>query len=59
LAGWAVGTAAIWSALFTVGNFLYGRLNYAFILLGIFIVSGSILLRVINRIWSNNRAKAT
>ena len=31
----------IWSALFTVGNFLYGRTNYALILGGIFAVSGS------------------
>jgi Na+/proline symporter len=28
LIGWATGTATIWSALFTVGNFLYGRLTY-------------------------------
>jgi len=57
LVGWASGTAVIWSSLFTVGNFLYGRRNYAFMLLGVFIVSGLILLRVINRLWSNNHVK--
>jgi SSS family solute:Na+ symporter len=58
LVGWTSGVATIWSALFTVGNFLYGRLNYAFILLAVFVVSGLVLIRVINRLWSNNRAKA-
>jgi len=51
LVGWVSGSLTIWSALFAVGNFLYGRLTYAFILLGVFIVSGSVLLRVINRLW--------
>ena len=46
----------IWSALFTVGNFLYGRLGYAFGLLGVFIASGFVLLRVINRVWSDSSA---
>jgi hypothetical protein len=36
-----------------VGNFLYGRTNYALILLAVFAVSGSALLYVINRLWSD------
>jgi hypothetical protein len=36
-----------------VGNFLYGRTDTAFTLLGIFVVSGSALLYVINRLWSD------
>jgi Na+/proline symporter len=51
LVGWVSGSLTIWSALFAVGNFLYGRWTYAFILLGVFIVSGSVLLRVMNRLW--------
>jgi len=54
LVGWVTGCSAIWSALFTVGNFLYGRLGYAWALLGIFIVSAVTLAYVINRIWSEN-----
>jgi SSS family solute:Na+ symporter len=54
LIGWVSGTTVIWSALFTVGNFLYGRTNYALMLLGIFIISGLVLLRVINRLWAKN-----
>jgi solute:Na+ symporter, SSS family len=52
LLGWVSGCAMIWSALFTVGNFLYGRIDYAAILLGVFILSGAALLRVINRLWA-------
>ncbi|MHB8054166.1 MAG: sodium:solute symporter family protein [Candidatus Aminicenantales bacterium] len=51
LVGWTSGVAVIWSALFTVGNILYGRWNYVWILLGVFLVSGYVLLRVVNRLW--------
>jgi SSS family solute:Na+ symporter len=54
LIGWVSGTTVIWSALFTVGNFLYGRTNYALMLLGVSIISGLVLLRVINRLWAKN-----
>jgi Na+/proline symporter len=56
LVGWASGVATIWSALFAVGNVLYGRWNSAAICLAVFIVGSIILLRVISRIWSNNSA---
>ncbi len=36
LVGWLTGCTMIWSALFCVGNFLYGRTNYALVLLGAF-----------------------
>jgi Na+/proline symporter len=52
LLGWVTGCTVIWSALFTVGNFLYGRMGYALSLLGVFVVSGLILLRVIQRLWA-------
>ena len=57
LLGWTAGTAAIWSSLFTVGNVLYGRWNYAILLSGVFLVSGLLLLHVMNRLWGsrNNR----
>jgi solute:Na+ symporter, SSS family len=51
LLGWVAGCTTIWSALFTVGNFLYGRWNYGFGLLAVFIVSGAMLIRVIGRLW--------
>ena len=53
LLGWVAGCATIWSSLFTVGNFLYGRTTYALILLAVFAVSGSALLYVVNRLWSD------
>jgi Na+/proline symporter len=52
LVGWTSGVATIWAALFTVGNVLYGRWAYAGGLFGIFLVSGFILLRVVNRLWA-------
>jgi Na+/proline symporter len=51
LLGWSAGCAVIWSSLFTVGNFLYGRLTQAGLLLGVFIASGLLLVCVINRLW--------
>jgi len=52
LLGWSTGCAMIWSALFAVGNFLYGRMDYALALLAIFVVTGSVLIRVVNRLWN-------
>jgi solute:Na+ symporter, SSS family len=56
LLGWVAGCSMIWSALFTVGNVLYGRTGYALALAGVFAVSGLALLWVINRLWSDSRA---
>jgi SSS family solute:Na+ symporter len=58
LVGWGAGVATIWSALFSVGNALYGRWNYAGILLAVFVGSGLVLVRVVNRLWANGRARA-
>ena len=55
LLGWFLGCTMIWSALFTVGNFLYGRMNYAFALFAVFIVSASFLIFVVNKLWTNKR----
>jgi Na+/proline symporter len=51
LLGWVAGCIMIWSALFTVGNFLYGRLDYGFGLLAVFLVSAAVLIRVISWLW--------
>lgn len=52
--GWITGSVMIWSSLFTIGNFLYGRMAYGFALLAVFVVSGVILLSVIRRLWSSS-----
>jgi hypothetical protein len=52
LVGWISGCTMIWSALFAVGNFLYSRLSLAFMLLAVFIISGSILVVIINKLWA-------
>ena len=51
LLGWFSGCIMIWSALFTVGNVLYGRMGLAAGLFAVFAVSAAILIRVITRIW--------
>ncbi|MBP7707414.1 MAG: Na+:solute symporter [Candidatus Aminicenantes bacterium] len=56
LVGWVSGSLTIWSALFTVGNVLYGRWLYAGVLLAVFFVAGFVLLKVVNRLWANNKA---
>ncbi len=57
LLGWSAGCAVVWSALFTVGNFLYGRLLTAGILLAVFVGTGLVLLKVINTLWGGSSAK--
>jgi hypothetical protein len=51
LLGWASGCVTIWASLFTAGNFLYGRLGLAAVLLGVTVVSGWVLTRVVNQLW--------
>jgi SSS family solute:Na+ symporter len=52
LIGWVAGCVSIWSSLFTVGNFLYGRMGYTFGLLGVFLVSSAVLVWVVRRLWN-------
>ena len=41
----------IWSSLFTVGNFLYGRTGYALALAAVAAVSGATVIWVVRRLW--------
>jgi Na+/proline symporter len=56
--GWIAGCLTIWSSLFAIGNFLYGRYPLAFLLTGVFVVSGLVLISVINRLWDPHVAPA-
>ncbi|MPZ16334.1 MAG: Na+:solute symporter [Luteitalea sp.] len=53
LVGWVAGCTMTWSALFTIGNFLYGRMGYTIPLGLVVLVSASVLLYVVNRLWSS------
>jgi len=44
----------VWSGLFAVGNFLYGRTALALALSGLFVVGSAVLLGVISRLWSGS-----
>jgi hypothetical protein len=50
--GWLSGTMLIWCALFTVGNFLYGRMNYFWVLLAISLVCGFVMISTIRKLWN-------
>jgi SSS family solute:Na+ symporter len=52
LVGWTAGCAAIWSGLFMVGKVLYGQVVWATALAAVFVASGSVLIWVVNRVWS-------
>jgi solute:Na+ symporter, SSS family len=52
LLGWVAGSTMIWSALFTVGNILYGRQTTALLLGAVFLASGLVVLNVVQRLWS-------
>ncbi len=55
--GWVSGCVVIWSSLFAIGNFLYAsgdpsRVADAWILTGVFAVSGLVLLSVTRKLWA-------
>jgi Na+/proline symporter len=49
--GWVTGVSVIWSGLFLVGNILYGRLGYSIACGIVLAITGTILIRVIQRLW--------
>src|SRR5689334_12336220 len=44
--GWVSGCAMIWSSLFAIGNYLYGRTQAAVLLTALFVVSAAVLIWV-------------
>jgi Na+/proline symporter len=58
LLGWFAGCTSIWSALFAVGNFLYGRTGMALTLTAVFAVSSLVVIRIVSRLWTGTRAGA-
>jgi len=58
LLGWVAGCTMIWSGLFTVGNVLYGRWNFALLLFVTFAVSGAVIIQIVRKLWSGGKAEA-
>jgi hypothetical protein len=48
--GWFAGCTLIWSALFAVGNYLYGRMPQALFLTVVFVASTAALVMVMRRL---------
>jgi Na+/proline symporter len=57
LVGWVAGCAAIWSALFAVGNLLYGRMSAALGLLVVFVITSLVLVRIVRTLWTESAAR--
>jgi SSS family solute:Na+ symporter len=55
LLGWVAGCTAIWSALFAVGTFLYGRNTQAMLLTSVFVVSATLLVYTTRSLWAGDR----
>jgi solute:Na+ symporter, SSS family len=51
LAGWTLGCALVWSAMFAVGNFCYGRMGLAWGLTAIFAITGAGLVWALRQVW--------
>jgi Na+/proline symporter len=59
LLGWVTGCTMIWSALFAIGNYLYGRLMATGLLLAAFILSAGILLLIVRKLWAATSESTT
>lgn len=53
LLGWSTGCLVIWSGLFMVGSFLYGRMGQAGLLAVVFGGAGVVLVKVVGRLWNH------
>jgi Na+/proline symporter len=53
--GWVVGCVAVWSGLFCVGSFLFGRTGQGFVLLLVFGGCAAVLVRLVGRLWAGAR----
>jgi solute:Na+ symporter, SSS family len=54
LLGWTAGSAMIWSALFAVGNALYGRTLQAVVLTAACLACTAVVLWVMRQQWPDN-----
>ena len=51
LLGWVAGCVMIWSALFAVGNYLYGRIGMAVFLFIVFVATAAAVLGIMRTLW--------
>jgi len=54
--GWVIGCLFVYSGLFGVGSFLYGRMPQAATFAVLFVASGIGLLRLVPRLWAGQAA---
>lgn len=54
LVGWVLGCATVYAAMFATGNFLYGRMGASAVCLGVFVLAGLGLARVMKGMLGQN-----
>ena len=59
LLGWVAGCSSIWSGLFMIGSFLYGRMPQAWMLAVVFVVSVLTLAWVLRGLWPDGDERDT
>jgi len=57
LLGWVAGCTTIWSSLFAVGNYLYGRTGYALMLTAVLALSASVLVSIVRKLWAGSEGR--
>jgi len=56
--GWIAGCLTIWSSLLGTGQLLYGRIQPAIVLALVFVISGSVLIYVMNTLWAHEQSRS-
>ena len=56
LLGWSAACAMIWSALFAIGTYLYGRTTQSVLLSVVFVISAAIVIHVMRNLWPEPQA---
>lgn len=56
LVGWILGCTFVYAGLFGTGSFIYGKTSQGLVWLGLFVVSGIGLIRLLPRLWTSERA---
>src|SRR5688500_18497011 len=58
LLGWTAGVTFVYAGQIGSGTLIYGRTTLAIVWIAVFVVSGVVLVRVVQRLWSGECTKA-
>lgn len=58
LVGWSTGCMFIWSTLFAIGGYLYGRMTQVYLLGALSLFAGCVLIFVVSRLWNDTASSS-